>query len=237
MRLPGGGPNAVATACSVIEAELRSGHVALRSANRSEGPTVACSEDYSLDLERSSGLRRATALRVDVGSLDRLAWVLLEMGTPGAPELALWGPCAAAVVSKIDGAANDVVTDLQPIDVLPGGSPEVVVKMMSLRTEPDLALNELLEVDETRAVLLTTDRGQVESSRELSIASRIVRRMLAPKDRTTLSGYPASAALGEVTSHQMKVAWGRPNTIVLTKTEGVGPPPPVDTEGEITLFP
>ena len=109
-----------------------------------------------------------------------MAWVALH----ALPQ----GCCSKArgelVRSKAYGLTNATV-DLQQVDVLPGQS-RVVVRIDARRTAVDVALNERLEIDDARVVLLSTDRGWLERSRTLMLSEKRLRestpRTRAPPD-------------------------------------------------------
>jgi hypothetical protein len=126
------------------------------------------------------------------------------------------------------------VVDLQHVDVLSGGAPEIVVKIMERHTALDVALNEVSKLDRTRVVLITLDRGKPQASRELLLARKSVREALDPKDKAPLAGFARPKDLGKSSDYEMKVAWGLPNEIRLSKASGDAKP---RDEGTITLFP
>lgn len=218
-------------ACTTIQADIRAGKVDLAfSPERTED--VTCATDFTLDVKATS-LRRALALRADVRTkvgTERAIWVALE----DEKGLLLYGPVASVFGAPSGDVTNDVVVDLQQIDVLSGGSPEIVVKITEARTLPDIALAEALTTDVTRAVLLTVDRGGVQASREVVLSSRVVRDHLGPKTLPLPRGFDAVSGLGKSADFSMKVAWSGPNSMTLTKVSGSVKPL---TEGVITLFP
>src|SRR5262249_35621499 len=101
---------------------------------------------------------------------------------PGPRPPALGGPPAPARRPPL-GATSDVLVDLQQIDVRPGGSPEVIVKTMSARVVPDVALNEVMSAEDTHIVFLSFDKGTLEASREIALAGRLGREALEPGDK------------------------------------------------------
>lgn len=222
----------VPEACAAVEREVRAGRLPLGFSSGSDAKAVGCVTEATLEVEAPT-LRRAHVLRVDVssaGGADRLLWVAFE----GANGVDVSGPVAALFSAPMAGVVNDVVVDLQKIDVLPGGAPEVVVKVMERRTLPDVALNEVLEIDVTRAVLLTVDRGSVQRSREFTLSSRQYRARLDAKSTRMPQGFPGVPGAGRAVEFAMKVAWTGPNGMALTKTSGNAEPP---LSGPITLFP
>jgi hypothetical protein len=219
-------------ACKTIQEDIKAGKVDLAFAADGADGEVACVEDFTLDV-KASGLKRAQTLRADVrtkiGS-ERAIWVLLE----DPKSLLMYGPVASVIGMPNGNAVNDVVADLQQIDVLPGGSPEIVVKISQRETLPDVTLAEVLEIDVTRAVLLTLDRGGIQASREVTLSSRVERNRLGPKTLPPPHGFDAASGLGKVNDFSMKVAWSGPNSMTLTKASGKAKP---SVEGAITLFP
>jgi hypothetical protein len=186
------------------------------------GAQRSCWPDLRLELG-AGRLRAATALRIETpGAVE--GWVVLE-GAAG--EAHVFGPVAS--VARPNGLANDVVLDLQRIDVRPGGSAELVVRCVERRTLPDLALGEVLELDETRATFLSLDTGRVEVSRTLLLSRAVVRRALDGLEGAPPRGYVRSPDLGRARSHEVQVSWGAPNTITLTRSGGTDPPPDVGT--------
>jgi hypothetical protein len=226
--------DSVEQACHAIETEIRTGKVDLPSSAASGVSEFNCTTDMTLDVGTPE-LRQAYALRVDAGGAggaDRVLWVALE----GAKGLSLYGPVAAVFGTNVPGVLNDVVLDLQKIDVLTGGAPEVVVKITEKRTLPDVALDEVAELDETRAIILTVDRGGVVASREVGLSSRASRARLDPsgKAKGMPRGFAMAQGVAHVDEYSMKVSWGGPNTMTLTKVSGNAKPP---VEGELNLFP
>jgi Flp pilus assembly protein TadD len=222
----------VEQACKVIESQVRSGKVELPSSSAADLAELDCAIDMTLDVD-APALRHAYALRVDAGGAggsDRLIWVALE----GAQGLQLFGPVVSVFGTKASGVLNDVVVDLQKIDVLPGGAPEVVTKIVERRTLPDVALDEVTELEETRAILLTIDRGGILPSREVVLSSRIYRARIDPKAKPMPRGFAMAQGGGQVAEYAMKVAWGGPNSITLTKVSGDAKP---KLEGDLQLFP
>lgn len=219
-------------ACKSIEQDIKAGKVDLAFAPNGAETEVSCATEFALDV-KTTGLKRALTLRTDVRSklgFERLMWVLLE----DPKSLLLYGPAASVFGAAGGNAVNDVVVDLQQIDVLPGGSPEIVVKIAERRTLPDVALAEVLDVDVTRAVLLTLDRGGIQTSREVTLSSRLERNRIGPKALPAPHGFDAASGLGKVNDFSMKVAWSGPNSMTLTKASGKAKP---TVEGAITLFP
>jgi hypothetical protein len=219
-------------ACPAIEAAVRAGKVDLPSLGATDIAEFTCATDMTLDVGVPA-LRRAYALRADVSGAqgsDRLLWVALE----GAKGRSLYGPVASVFGRNVPGALNDVVLDLQKIDVLQGGAPEVVVKIIERRTLPDVALNEIAELDEIRAIILTTDRGGVVASREVVLSSRASRVRIDPASKRIPRGFSPAAEGAHVEDYSMKVTWGGPNSMTLTKVSGNAKPL---IEGEIQLFP
>lgn len=222
----------IAGACGSIEREVRSGKVDLAFAPGPDATAVTCMEDYALDI-RTAALEAARAIRIDVQSdsgAERLVWIALQ----GPTGLSLFGPVTLIFAAPASGVVNDVVVDLQRIDVLPGGAPEVVIKLTERRTLPDIALDEVLEIDETRAFLLTVDRGGIQASREIVLSSRVLRSKIDQKSRQMPRGFEPAADLGRAAEYSMKVAWGGPNTMTLTRAYGNAKP---KLEGSISLFP
>lgn len=214
--------------CAAIEAHLKEPATPLVTA---EAGKVDCAPDALLELGTPK-LDRAIAFRVDLPGTPstRLVYVALESaeGVTVTPPL--------AVVYDLDetGVVNDVIVDLQRIDVLRGGTPEIVVKMTERRTVPDAVLNEVLELERTRVVLLTVDRGRLEASQELYLSESVLRRALDPSDKKIPKGYARLRGLGKAAAYRMKVAWSGPNAITLTRATGDAKP---RGEGVIQLFP
>jgi hypothetical protein len=222
--------SSIAEACSKVEAMVSAGTLPLEEGLLGGAKVTGCTEDFVLSTG-AAALPRAIALRVDLAATTargRAMWVALDVGSG----LRLAGP-VAAVSGPLEGeAVNDVIVELQQIDVLPGGAPEVVVKISERRTLPDVALAEVTELDETRAVLLTVDRGGVQASRSMTLSHRARRVALGGKVERLPKGF--GAARPASSEFEMKVAWGAPNAMVLSKVSGGGKPP---VEGEIVLFP
>jgi hypothetical protein len=219
-------------ACTAIEADIKAGKVDLAFPPERAEDEIACATDFTLDV-KASGLKRALTLRADVRTkvgVERAIWVALE----DEKSLLLHGPVASVFGAPGGQATNDVVVDLQQIDVLLGGAPEIVLKITEARTLPDIALAEVLNADVTRAVLLTLDRGGVQASREVVLSSRVVRDHLGPKALPLPRGFESASGLGKSVDFSMKVAWSGPNSMTLTKVSGSVKPL---TEGVITLFP
>jgi hypothetical protein len=209
------------SACEAIRAHV----------SESVGGVFECAMDALLDLE-APPLLRAAAFRVDLGKSpsERQLYVALER----AEEVTILGPVASVFSHDAKGLVNDVIVDLQRIDVLRGGTPEIVVKLSERRTVPDPVLNEVLELDRTTVVLLTLDRGHLEASRPLRLEESIVRRAIDPKARKVPTGHRPLRTLGVPSAFRMKVAWSRPGEITLSKISGNADPP---DEGAIELFP
>jgi hypothetical protein len=217
-------------ACRAVEARVKKGEVPLVAPAAGSG--LHCEQASSLAVGHEK-LARATALRVDSTgeSLDQaIGWVALETPSGIVP----FGPVAYAISSKTQGAVSDFVIDVQQIDVLPGGAPEVVLRILELFTAVDVALGEVSKLDRTRVLMLTLDRAEPLASRQLILAERAVREALDPTDRSKPPGWPPAADLGKVSEFEMKVEWGRANEIRLSKTSGNATPP---AEGSILLFP
>src|SRR3970282_1961547 len=127
-----------------------------------------------------SALDKASALRVTsaAGTLV-MAWV--GRHTPSGGKV--YGPVDWAVSPREYRLINDFTVDLQKVDVLHGGGPEVVVKLDERRTLADVALNELVELEQTRVFILSLDRGQLEASRAFVLSRTEGPKPLAPKDK------------------------------------------------------
>jgi hypothetical protein len=217
-------------ACDALEADAKANKLELAFSTLPV-EEAHCSVDFTLDV-KAKELARAIALRLDVvttNATERAEWVVLEDAKGGL----LHGPVASVFGAKGGAFANDVVVDLQQIDVLPGGSPELVVKITERRTLPDVALGESVEVDRTQAVLLTLDRGPLQASREVVLSSRI-RRDRIGKPGAFPHGFGAAKGLGTTAEYSMKVAWNGANSMSLTKASGSAKPA---VEGSVTLFP
>ncbi len=225
-----GGPfKTTRDACAAITAALRSGKVALPSGQ--PAGNLHCAAEYRMKLGAKK-LQGAVALRVESkGKLgtDLLGWVALE--TPNG--LVLEGPVEKLFAPSAYGLTNDYALDLQHIDVLPGGSPEVVARVDERRTLVDVALNEKTAVDDAHVVLITTDRGKPELSRRLMLSSKILRTRVDRKDHRLPVGFRHSKLLGKGDEYQMKVAWSGANSITLTRFLGNATPP---AQGVIKLF-
>jgi hypothetical protein len=224
---------AIAAICDAVIKKVRAGEVQLLAATADPALPVTCDQDYALELGNAD-LRRAVSLKVDVtpkepaGAKERLVWVTIE--TPKG--VIGWGP-VADVVMPAAGVENDVVADLQHVDVLPGGAPELVVKVMDRRTETDVALNEVAKLELAWVVMLTQDRGKLEVSKQIVLESKVVREAIDPADKKQPAG-AIRAVLGKPVDYAMKVSWSGANSITLTKAQGSGTP---FAEGEIRLFP
>jgi hypothetical protein len=178
----------------------------------------------------SKTLVAAHALKVDVevgDDRERLVWVALavEQG------LKLFGPVTHVTGVGAPGAVNDTIVELQMIDILPGGAPEVVVKVVERRTLPDAALAEVVTIDETRATLLTVDHGPVQASREVVLSSDVRRERIGERARDAPRGFSFSAPF--TANYTMKVGWGASNEMTLTKQSGNAKP---RVEGSVKLF-
>jgi hypothetical protein len=217
-------------ACDAIVREVSAGRVVVPLL-RSRPSEVRCETDYELSLEGAE-LTRALSFRVQAkadGEL-RLGWVGLE--TPKG--VVMHGPVATAWSPSSTGATNDFVVDLQQIDVLPGGSPEVIVRVNELATLPDVARNEVAEIDQSRILFLSLDRGRPAVSKQLLLSRRSQVRAIDPKDRRLPLGWARSKLLGQARAFELKVEWGGPNEIRLSKAAGDMTPP---EQGTISLFP
>lgn len=215
--------------CTRLENAARAGKGELGTETVAEIKSATCNVDFSLDVGAQT-LAAAHAFKVDVDTaegLERSIWVGLET----AQGVKLFGPVVRVVGFGVPGAVNDAVVDLQKIDILPGGSPEVVVKVVERRTFPDAALGEAAELDETRAMLLTVDRGPVQASREFVLSSDARRERIGEKMRDLPRGFTTSPPYRS--NYDVKVGWGSSNEIMLTKVGGNGKP---RVEGSITLF-
>jgi hypothetical protein len=193
---------------------------------------LTCVQERTLEVGQPK-LESVTGLRVDSSAGDvrqSLGWIALKVES----ETLLYGPVAYRVSLPERGATSDFVIDLQQVDVLSGGAPEIVVRIMERETSLDVALNELAKRDRTRVVLLSVDRGSVVASRELTLADTHGRDAIDTKDRATAPGWPRAKGLGKSTGFELKVAWGLPNEIRLTKQSGDATPP---VDGTVTLFP
>ena len=196
------------------------------------GPVASakCEVEYELDLA-SPTLAQASALRVT--SADKsVVMAYVGMQTPAG--IKVYGPVGSVYLPPDYKLVNDFIVDLQRVDVIPAGGPEVVVKVDERRTLADLALNELAEVEQSRVVILTLDRGKLEASREFLLSRTERRRLIDPKDRRLPVGWKQSPDLGKDASYSMAVAWTGPNEITLSK--GTGSAEPRDS-GRIVLFP
>ncbi len=219
--------------CDAVLKKLRGGEVRLLAAAADASLPVTCDQDYALELGHAE-LRRAVSLKVDVtpkepaGARERLIWVALET----AKGVLGWGP-VAQVLTPASGVENDVVADLQHVDVVPGGAPELVVKVMDRRTETDVALNEVAKQEQSWVVMLTLDGARLKASKQLVLDSRIVREPIDAADKKPAPGGLRAAAYGKPADYQMKVSWSGPNSITLTKASGNATP---FVEGEIKLF-
>jgi hypothetical protein len=220
----------VRAACDAIVRELSAGRIALPLV-RTKPAELRCEQDYELPFTGTE-LRRAVSLRVEgkAGGQLRLGWVGLE--TPKG--LVLHGPVATSWSPESTGATNDFEIDLQQIDVLPGGSPEVVVRVSERSTLPDIARNEVAEIDRTRVRFLSLDRGRPAVSKELLLSRRARARPIDPKDRRMPAGWARSQKLGAERAFELKVEWGGANEIRLSKASGNEDPP---EQGTISLFP
>ena len=224
-------------ACGELVEAVRAGNVSLvRGDPGGTWAELHCAPEYMLTVS-DKAMKRVTALRVEgdettgeVHARHAIAWVALET----ANGIVVYGPVAEAVTVRSPDLTNDFVVDLQRIDVLPGGAPEVVVKVNEIATYADVAANELAEAEESHAFLLTIDRGNVEASRDFVLESRVARSALNAADNAPLPGSKRSPDLGKPVDYQMKVAWGGPNVITLSKAGGNGTP---RDSGELTLFP
>jgi len=193
---------------------------------------LECVQERTLTIGQPK-LQSATALRVESTKGDvrqSLGWVALKVGA----ETLLYGPVAYRVSLPKRGAVGDFVLDLQQVDVLSGGAPEIVVRIMERETSVDVALNEVAQRDRTRVVLLTTDRGGVVASKELTLENTFGRDPLDPKDRAMPPGWAHAKGMGKKSGFELKVAWGLPNEMRLTKQSGDATPP---VEGAVQLFP
>jgi hypothetical protein len=215
-------------ACRMLKGVVLGGKVPLLSSTPKTLDKLDCAIDGGLVIGNPA-LDRAYAFRLDAAGVgtDRLLWIGLETSTG----FFVYGPVARALIPDVAGATNDVIADLQQIQVLPGGAPEVVVKIGELRTVPDLALGEVLELDETRALLVTVDDKQ-RASKAVVLSTSSVRKALGPKPAKLPHGIPR-VALGKVEGYQMKVAWSGRNAMTLTKASGNQKP---EQEGLIELF-
>lgn len=225
-----GGPfKTPAEACAAITAALRSGKVALPSGQAAGN--VHCAAEYTMKLGAKK-LQGAVALRVESrGKLgtDLLGWVALE--TPKG--LLVEGPVEKLLAPSVYGLTNDYTLDLQHVDALPGGSPEVVARVDERRTLVDVALGEKTQVDDAHVVLITTDRGKPELSKRLMLSSKVLRNRLDPKDHRLPAGFHHSKLLGKGQEYRMKVSWSGANSITLTRFLGNATPP---DQGVIKLF-
>jgi hypothetical protein len=218
----------IQAACAALEQRLR----AEKPPPAGLGPVAnaKCEVEYELELD-GANLDKAIALRVTGGEgTPVVAWVGLH--TPAG--FRIYGPVDAAVSSRDYGLTNDFTVDLQKVDVLPGGGPEVVVKLDERRTLADVVMNELVELDRTRVFILSLDRGSLEASREFVLSESVRRRLIAAKDKRLPAGYKQSQELGGEQSFSMAVAWTGSNEITLTKASGTGEP---RDNGRIVLFP
>jgi tetratricopeptide (TPR) repeat protein len=222
-------PPSSAAACSAIENDLRSGRVLATDPEKLG--TVVCAPDATLDLG-VGGIVRSVAFRVDIPSEP--AQRLIYVGVERDAGFSVIGPVAVVYGANDPAVVNDVMADLQRIDVLRGGAPEVVVKISERHTVPAVVLNEVLEVDQTRVVLLSIDRGKLEPSRELMLDQRVLRSALAEGETKMPKGFSRAQNLGKPSEYRMKVAWSGPNAITLTRASGAATP---RDEGAITLFP
>ena len=158
---------------------------------------------------------------------------MLWVGFEGAAGLRLVGPLARAWAPPGADWANDVVGDLQRIDVLRGGSPELIVKLRERHTLADVALNEVLELDRTRVLIFTLDRGGLVSSPELGLELARARHTLDAEAKAMPRAYEPLPRPGQSAGYRMRVSWGGPDSITLTR---IGGDAPARREGVITLF-
>lgn len=216
-------------ACNAITKALRAGKVELPSGQLAGN--LHCAAEYTMKLGAKK-LHGAIALRVaskGKAGTDLLGWVALE--TPKGLELV--GPVEKLFAPSVYGLTNDYTLDLQHVDVLPGGSPEVVARVDERRTLVDVALDEKTEIDDAHVVLITTDRGKPELSKRLMLSSKVLRTRVDPKDHRLPAGFRHSRLLGKGSEYRMKVAWSGANQITLTRFLGNATPP---EQGVIKLF-
>ena len=192
---------------------------------------LLCAAEYTLELGDKE-LDGAVAVRFQskgkVGT-DLLGWVALR--TPKG--LLLEGPVESLFSPTAYGLTNDFALDLQHVDVLPGGSPEVVVRVDERRTMVDVALDEQVQLEDAHVVLLSLDRGKLERTRKVMLSHRSLRDRVDAKDTRLPAKYTHSKLLGTGSEYQMRVAWGGPNQMTLTRFLGNAAPP---DQGTITLF-
>ena len=235
---PGGGAARVfskipagSAATGFLEEQLRIAFGPLLPGPLAATAKTAAAPDLILEMATKE-VTRVVAYRAEVekDGAHALGYVVIE--SP-AGDVAL-GPVASSFVPRGGPLLNDYTVDLQPIDVRPGGGPEIVVRIDERRTFADVALNELVEVDETRALLLSMDGGTPVLSREVILSSNVRRTALDAKSKKLPKDYSTSSDLGKARGYDMKVAWSGPSQMTLTKLSGAGTP---RDQGVITLFP
>jgi hypothetical protein len=193
---------------------------------------VTCEPDATLEVKQDN-LKQAVPLRIAVkgeNGSQLLGWVAIET----AKGWLLHGPVQNAFAPGSYGVSNDYAIALERAEVLPGGSSEIVVRVVERFTLLDLALNEATEVDQTRVVILTLDREGVVESKPFVLSRSQKRSVIDTGEAALPKGWKPSKGLGKTEEFALKVQWSIPNGIRLEKGEGDLKPPFV---GNITLFP
>ena len=218
-------------ACEAIVAAVRAGKGPAKPDFLGEIEDVTCALEPALEF-KEEGLKEASPLRVEVKAkrgTQLLAWV----GVQKPKELLLHGPVENIVAPADYGLTNHFAIALERTNVLPGGASEIVVRLTERLAVADVALNEVAEVDRTRATILTTDRDGIVESEGFVLNEAQVRKAMDEEDKALPDGWKSSK-LDKPEEFRMKVQWATPNGIILTQDEGKLKPP---FEGNLTLFP
>jgi hypothetical protein len=231
---PKPGPyDSIDAACKAITTALRGANGPESSANLGAVKDVQCEPDAALVVENEENLKQAVPLRVTVkgeAGSQLMAWVAIQT----AKGWLLHGPVENLYSPGLYGVSNDYAIALERAEVLPGGSSEIVVRVIERLTIADLALNEAAEVDQTRVVILTLDREGVVESKPFVLNRSQTRSAIDTGGATLPKGGKPSKALGKTEGFALKVKWEIPNGIELKKDQGDLKPP---FEGKLALFP
>ncbi|MBN2196301.1 MAG: hypothetical protein JW751_26040 [Polyangiaceae bacterium] len=216
--------------CSALVEQINLGKSPALGLGRAEMERVDCVAGTRRAV-RDAGLKTAAELRVLIreGGRTEASWIAL--GTPRG--VFVHGPVARVHSPAQQDLDNAYLVRLDPVDVLAGGARELAVGVEERTSYVDVAANELLDVDRTRLLVLTLDRGGVTSSPSITTFELAVARAVDPEAIAELpSGYAHSPCWQAPERRQFRLRWGD-NEVELSATAGSAG---TDSEQRVRLF-